>query len=210
MGIRAIAFDYGMVLSGPPNSAARTELMRMTGMQEDAFETLYWKDRHAYDRGDMTGLEFWRKFALDAGLRMDEPTLHRLNDCDARMWTTENPVMVRWQQRLRKDGFTTAILSNMGDAALASIERSLQWVQDFDVHIWSFQHRCAKPEAEIYHLLLQRLGTAPEETLFLDDREVNVEAARRMGIRALVFSTTEQLQQDMISLRLDEELPLPE
>lgn len=210
MSIRAVVFDYGMVLSGPPDNRERAELMRITGLREDVFEPLYWKDRHAYDRGDCTGLEFWRKFALDAGLTVDEATLHTLNQCDARMWTTENPGMVRWQQRLRSAGFTTAILSNMGDSALESIERSLAWVKDFDVHIWSFQHRCAKPEPEIYALLLQRLGTAPEETLFLDDRRVNVEAARKVGIRAIEFSAIAQLRQDMISLRLDEELALPE
>lgn len=210
MGIRAVVFDYGMVLSGPPDESARAELLRLTGMSEAAFEALYWVDRHAYDRGDLSGIEFWRKFAQDAGLRLDEATIDALNRADARMWTTENPAMVRWQQRLRGEGFTTAILSNMGDSVLACIEEHLPWIHDFDVHLWSYKHGCAKPEPGIYHLLLHELETAPEETLFLDDKLANVEAARRAGIRALVFSDVEQLRQDMISTRLDGELPLPE
>lgn len=209
MSIRAVVFDYGMVLSGPPEAAARAELLRLTGMDEAAFESLYWVDRHAYDRGELSGIAFWRKFARDAGLALDEAALDELNRWDARMWTTENPEMVRWQQRLRSDGFTTAILSNMGDAVLASLEANLPWVSGFDVHIWSYRHGCAKPEPEIYRLLLHELATAPEETLFLDDKRVNVEAARRAGIRALEFSSVEELRQDLISSRLDGELPLP-
>ena len=67
----------------------------------------------------------------------------------------------------------------------------------------------AKPELEIYQLLLDQLGTAPEETLFLDDKIENIEAARHFGIRALQFSTIEQLRQDLITTRLDQWLPLP-
>ncbi len=210
MSIRAIAFDYGMVLSGPPEPAARAQLLRLTGLDEDAFEALYWVDRHAYDRGELSGLEFWRKFASDARLSLDDDTLHALNAWDARMWTTENHAMIRWQQRLRSEGFATAILSNMGDAVLASIERNLPWARDFDAHIWSYQHGCAKPELDIYYLLLQRLGTAPEETLFLDDKQVNIDAAHRVGMHALVFTNVAQLCQDLISIRLDTELPLPD
>ncbi len=209
MSIRAVVFDYGMVLSGPPDPAARQQLLRITGMEEAAFEALYWVDRHAYDRGDLTGIGFWQKFARDAGLALNEESLAALNHWDARMWTTENPAMVRWQQLLRSQGLATAILSNMGDSVLASIESNLSWIADFDLLIWSYQHGCAKPEAAIYTLLLDRLGTAPEETLFLDDKEANVEAARKAGIHALPFSTVDQLRQDMISMRLDEQLPLP-
>jgi len=36
-----------------------------------------------------------------------------LNLWDARMWTTENPAMLAWQQRLKERGLLTAILSNM-------------------------------------------------------------------------------------------------
>jgi putative hydrolase of the HAD superfamily len=210
MGIRAVVFDYGMVLSGPPGKIARAELLRITGMTEDDFEALYWKDRHAYDRGDLNGMQFWRKFVQDAGLALEDNLLSELNRWDARMWTSENTAMVRWQKRLRSEGFTTAILSNMGDSVLENIERELEWVQDFDIHVWSYRHGCAKPEPNIYHLLLQRLATAPEETLFLDDKQINVEAARKFGMQAIPFSNTDQLRQDMISMKLDEELPLPE
>ena len=67
----------------------------------------------------------------------------------------------------------------------------------------------AKPEPEIYHLLLDRLRVAPEEVLFLDDKLENIEAARNLGIVGLQFSTIEQLRQDLISSGLDQWLPLP-
>lgn len=209
MSLRAVVFDYGMVLSGPPFPQAHQELRRISGLSHEAFEELYWIDRHAYDRGDLSGLRFWQKFVSDANLSLSHEQIAELNYWDAQMWSTTNPETLAWHRQLKERGLKTAILSNMGDSVLENIERSFAWIDDFDVLIWSYQHRMAKPQAEIYHLLLEKLGTAPEETLFLDDKLENIEAARHLGIRALQFSTVNQLREDLISCGLDASLPLP-
>jgi putative hydrolase of the HAD superfamily len=198
-----------MVLSLPPKPDAQAELRRITGLTQDGLEQYYWVDRHAYDRGDLTGLGFWEKLVSDAGLSLSSEQIAELNDWDARMWTTINPEMLAWHGQLKLQGVRTGILSNMGDSVLESIERHFDWIADVDVPIWSFQHNLAKPEAAIYELLLERMGTAPEETLFLDDKPENIEAARLLGIRGLQFSTVEQLRQDLISSGYDSDLPLP-
>lgn len=209
MALQAVVFDYGMVLSGLPDPAAHAEMRRITGLSYESLEALYWVDRHAYDRGDLTGLDYWRKLAADAGLDLSPESIAELNGWDARMWTTFNPEMVAWHQALKARGITTAILSNMGDAVMESISGSFSWIADFDIPIWSYRHRMAKPEPAIYELLLTKLGTAPEKTLFLDDKLENIEVARQFGIVGLQFSTVEQLRRDLVSCGLDAELPLP-
>jgi putative hydrolase of the HAD superfamily len=198
-----------MVLSGPPHLESKDALKRITGLSEEEFERLYWVDRHAYDRGELTGLEFWRKLAADAGLSLSEDEIAELNRHDSRMWTTENKETLAWVALLQARGFKTAILSNMGDSVLESIAGSFAWITSFDVLIWSYQHNLAKPEAAIYRLLLRRLGTAPEETLFLDDKLENIEAARELGIVGLQFSSVEQLRKDLIDSGIGDSLPLP-
>ena len=44
-----------------------------------------------------------------------------------------------------------------------------------------------KPEPRIYEILLERYGLTPSETLFIDDREMNIEAAAALGIHGFVF-----------------------
>jgi HAD superfamily hydrolase (TIGR01509 family) len=125
------------------------------------------------------------------------------------MWTTQNPAMLAWQLQLKQRGLLTAILSNMGDTVLANIEREFDWLPRFDVLVWSYQHNMAKPDPAIYKLALERLGTKPEETLFIDDKQVNIEAARALGLVAIQFSTVEKLRTDLIAHGLDKDLPLP-
>jgi HAD superfamily hydrolase (TIGR01509 family) len=77
------------------------------------------------------------------------------------------------------------------------------------VLVWSYQLRVAKPDPAIYRYALERLGTRPEETLFLDDKAENVETAVAMGMKGLIFSTVEKLRADLIDSGLSKELPLP-
>ena len=209
MPLRAVVFDFGMVLSGQPNMDAHATMVQITGMPVERFETFYWADRLAYDQGTLSGLRFWQNFVYDAGLDLNESAVEELHRLDALYWTTQNPVMLAWQAELKKRGLLTGILSNMGDSVLASLEKHFDWLPSFDVLVWSFQLGMIKPDPAIYHHLLTRLGTRPEETLFLDDRHANVEAAQKLGIHAIEFTTVEKLRDDLVAAGLDRELPLP-
>jgi putative hydrolase of the HAD superfamily len=209
LALRAVIFDYGMVLTDVPDTKAHDAMVRITGLPVEQFETLYWNDRHAYDEGKLSGIAFWQKFLREAHLDLGQSTVEELNLLDARMWTTQNPAMVAWQNRLKQHGLLTAILSNMGDSVLDSIEREFAWIRGFDVLVWSFQLHMAKPDPAIYLHTLQKLGTRPDETLFIDDRRVNVDAAIALGMKAAEFSTIDRLRTDLIAAGLEPELPLP-
>ena len=209
MALRAVIFDYGMALTGPQDPEAHAALLRITGLPADRFETLYWVDRHAYDEGKLSGIAFWQKLLRKAHLDVDQTTVEELNRLDARMWTTQNPAMVAWQNRLKQHGLLTAILSNMGDSVLASVEHEFAWIKGFDVLVWSYQLHMAKPDPAIYLHTLQKLGTRPDEALFIDDKRVNVDAAIALGMKAVEFSTIDRLRTDLIAAGLESELPLP-
>jgi len=192
LALRAVVFDYGMVLTGPQEPEAYAALLCITGLPRERFESLYWADRPAYDEGKLTGLGFWEKFLRQAGLDQNQRMAEELNRWDARMWTTENPAMVAWQLALKEHGLKTAILSNIGDEVLASVERAFDWIHRFDVLVWSYQLGIAKPDPELYRHTLVELGVQPGETLFIDDKLPNVEAAQALGIQAIQFSSAER------------------
>ena len=63
MPIRAVLFDYGLVLSAPPDPAAWARMKAITGLDEARFDRAYWLPRHDYDRGTHTGPGYWRTVA---------------------------------------------------------------------------------------------------------------------------------------------------
>jgi putative hydrolase of the HAD superfamily len=209
LSLRAVVFDYGMVLTGPPDPAAHAALLRLTGLAPASLDSLYWINRPAYDEGKLTGLAFWQKLVTEAGLNLGQSVLEELNLWDARMWTTRNDAMLAWQRQLKDRGFLTAILSNMGDNVLALMKRKFDWLSRFDVLVWSYQLRMAKPDPAIYRYMLKEIDTRPEETLFIDDSPANIEAAQALGMKGVVFTTVEQLRADLVASGLDGALPLP-
>ncbi len=209
MALHAVVFDYGMVLTGPPDPTAYANLLRITGLTAERLDKFYWADRHAYDEGKLTGLGYWQKIAGDAGLDLGPAEIDELNLWDARMWTTQNEAMLAWQQKLKQHGVLTAILSNMGDSVHANIEREFDWLSRFDLLVWSYQLGIAKPDPAIYRHVLKELGTKPDETIFIDDKKVNVVAALALGMNGLLFTTAAQLRADLISQGYDFDLPLP-
>jgi putative hydrolase of the HAD superfamily len=209
LALHAVVFDYGIVLTGAPDPEAWANLLRITGMPQERFEPLYWADRRAYDEGHLSGVGFWQRFLLSAGMPANWAMAEELNRWDVRLWTMENPAMVAWQLQIKERGLKTAILSNMGDSVLESVEREFDWIHRFDVLVWSCQFGVVKPDPAIFRHTLDELGSRPEEMLFIDDRRENVEAARALGIQAIQYSTVERLREELIAAGLDAELPLP-
>ena len=95
---------------------------------------------------------------------------------------------------LRRAGVRTAVISNMPVTLRTYLERSCEWLPQFDCSYYSCDFHRAKPAAEAFLHCLNCLGVAPGEALFLDDRQENVEAARRLGIHAIHFVNPEQAQ----------------
>jgi putative hydrolase of the HAD superfamily len=210
LALRAVIFDYGMVLTAPPDPEAWAALKRITGLDEERLHELYWGFRHEYDEGKLTGLTFWHKVADEAGIGLSAEMFDELNDWDARMWTIESRPMLAWHERVRQRGLRTAILSNMGDNIHNRMIELFDWLPRFDVLVWSYVLGVTKPDPAIYRHVLKELDLLPEEVFFLDDRSPNIEAARALGMRCHQFTTVEKLRADLVAQGLDAQLPLPE
>jgi len=56
-----------------------------------------------------------------------------------------------------------------------------------------------KPDPQIFHRALDRLGFSPEESFFTDDMPENVEGARAAGLSGSVFTTPAALEADLVA-----------
>lgn len=65
--------------------------------------------------------------------------------------------------------------------------------------------RTQKPDDRIYTLACDRLGVSPIESVFIDDIHANVEAARRLGMKGIVFNSVDGLRSELTKLRLIQE-----
>lgn len=190
-------FDYGQVLSGPPDPAAWARMRAVTGLDEDALHEAYWAFRHDYDRGGLTGRAYWHEVARHAGVTFDAEQTAALLDADVALWTQLNLPMVRWAARLQGTGMCTGILSNIGDAIAEGIRGRLPWLSGFDHCTWSYALGMAKPQEAIYVATAMALKTPPEMILFIDDKEENIAGAESVGMRAIHYTDHAEFEQAM-------------
>lgn len=200
--INAVLFDYGMVLSGPPDPTARRDMERILGVDEETFQAAYWKHRDSYDRGTLGGLTYWNSVARDLHKSLDAVSLDALIDADNALWTQPNHPMIQWATSLQLAGIKTGILSNIGDAMEAGIRERFPWLEEFSHYTFSHRLGIAKPDPEIYRHAVEGLGVPADEILFVDDKEENILAARVAGLVAVQYTSHEAFVQEMQRLGL--------
>jgi putative hydrolase of the HAD superfamily len=195
--VKAVIFDYGEVLCHRP---APEEIARLAGffnIRVDQLPTLWERNRGPYDRGDLTPEVYWSVFAKDAGAELAPEQLEEIHKLDMEMWSNVNSSMVEWANQLRSSGMKVGLLSNMHPEMATHCRRHFSWLKDFDFVTFSGEVRLIKPDPAIYEHTLRGLGVTAAETLFLDDREVNIRGAQVLGINALRFESIEQLRSEL-------------
>jgi putative hydrolase of the HAD superfamily len=205
--IRAVLFDYGMVLSGPPDPAAWLEMKRILDVDGIPFDELYWKHRDDYDRGILTGVAYWEHVARDLGRELSAAQLDELLAADTRLWSQPNDPMIEWAASLQRAGIKTGILSNLGDAMEAGILARFPWLAEFTHRTFSHRLGMAKPDAAIYRRAADGLETPVAEILFVDDREENIAAAKAAGMQGIRYVSHEQFRRDLHEAKFEINAP---
>jgi putative hydrolase of the HAD superfamily len=183
--IRALIFDYGGVLMRTVDPTARRRLERQFDLDRGQAEQLVFRSPRWDDvqHGHTDSNAFWADVGERLGLDTAGVEAFRRG-----FWAGDRPdqEMVEHIRHLRSQGYRTALLSN-APADLPEYLEQLGIVDAFDVIVISGVEGVAKPDPEIYRRALGRLDVAPHQAVFIDDMRVNVEAARRAGLRAWRF-----------------------
>jgi putative hydrolase of the HAD superfamily len=195
--VHAVLFDYGMVLSGPPDPTAWARMRDIANLSEEQFHNGYWTHRHAYDRGDLTAESFWTRAASPTHAILTPSQIAALIAADVDYWSTLNPPILAWARTLQQARIPTGILSNMPDAMEAGLRARHPWIDDFPHHTWSHSLKLAKPEPAIYLHAVAGLNTPPENILFLDDKPENIAAAEALKMQGILYTTHNAFEREM-------------
>lgn len=98
--------------------------------------------------------------------------------------------------KLKRAGYRLFGLSNWSNTVYPVIDK-YEVFRHLDGMIISCEEHVIKPQPEIYLRLCDKYGLKPEECLFTDDRQANVDGARRVGMEAILFTSAEQYVTDI-------------
>ena len=175
-----IVFDLGGVLFARDRNKCTQEFHDFFSFIRSEPMPAFWED---YDRGVLTLDEVTGILSgVNACPRAKCEEYLRLSiDMQEPVKPTEQLV-----RDLKAAGYKLFVLSNMSREFIDFL-RKMPVYRCFDGEVISCEEQVVKPEPEIYRRLLDRYSLDPAETLFIDDRPVNLEAARTFGISTFLF-----------------------
>jgi 2-haloacid dehalogenase len=192
MPIEAVVFDIGgVLLDWNPRYLYRKLFDDEQEMERFLGEvcTLEWHDAH--DRG----MPFEPSCAELAAI-------HPVYAEQIHAWGTRSEEMiggvigdsVELLAELKEAGVPCYALTNMEVETYPKRAERFPFLRSFDGAVVSGFEGIAKPDPEIFNLLLERFSLKPETTLLIDDSARNVSAARRVGMQAVEFHSVSELR----------------
>jgi putative hydrolase of the HAD superfamily len=192
--VEAIVFDVGGVLLAlePEKSFAAFARAGAPGFDRIWQRDTAQKSLYRFEVGEIDVAQFRREIGADLGATLSEPAfdaafcamLGPIADDHFALLTTLSAAMPLF------------VLSNNNVLHLTAIERRYPSFRTFFREAYFSQEiRARKPEANAFSLTLQRAKVAAERTLFVDDSEANVAAARAQGMQGMHLPRNGDLRQ---------------
>jgi putative hydrolase of the HAD superfamily len=192
--IKTIAFDFGGVIAKSDKNEINQFLAKQLEISyEEAYEIQ--NQLKIYCNQGRLEKEFWDYYTKTTGKEL--PTnWTELFDSARLKAIKEIPGTVQIVKELQKQGFQTAILSNVR-INQAKLKRQLGYYDMFHPVLLSFEIGVKKPNLKSYQILLDQLKISPQQLLFIDNKEENVKAAKSLGIDAITFINAKQLAEEL-------------
>jgi len=187
-----VLFDLGGVVLGSPLHAIR-DYEQELGLERNAInrvaaETAPVGAWSRLERGELEMEPFYAAFEADcraAGIEMCARTMMGRMALAAE----PRPIMLNAIERLREHGLRLGALTNnwahTEDEGGGRSDGTRALASRFDVFIESSVEGLRKPDPAIYALACERLGSQPDQVVFLDDIGPNLKPARAMGMETI-------------------------
>lgn len=198
-GVDAVCFDLGRVLVDFDWMRALGDVMAASGLtRADIKERLILSEPfHAFETGRRSPLEFHADLEARLNVRLPYPRFCELWNS---IFTGEIAGVVALAERLRERGVPVAVLSNTNALHAEYLRGRFAWLRAWDHVYLSHEIGARKPDAASYRHVLDRLGVAPERTVFVDDLPDNIEGARAVGMQGVLASSPDATLQGLAAL----------
>ncbi len=195
--VRAVVFDVGGVLLRTDDHGPRRRLAESMGLTEAQLHDAVFESPLARSAtlGTVREEALWADVARRFNLDVTQMAAFQAGFWGGDVFDTD---FMAWIGALRPR-VSTGLLSNAWSGARDTFINRFACYRYVDSVVISAEEGVAKPDPEIYRICLRRMGVTAEETVFVDDFARNIEAANRLGMRGILFSSRAQAMAEIES-----------
>ncbi|MDO9509097.1 MAG: HAD family phosphatase [Thermovirgaceae bacterium] len=194
MAVKCVTFDFGGVIAEEGFREGMRTLALRFGL--DPGETIKMAFRLVFEVRFVEGVcsekDFWGMFRERAGVDADDATLREmvLSRFVVRPW------MLELAKSLKERGYIVAMLTDQA-GWLKELDLETPFLHLFDPVINSWDTGKTKKDPTAFTDLAAAVGLDPQEILFVDDNEGNIERAASMGLKTILFRDRESFEEEI-------------
>jgi epoxide hydrolase-like predicted phosphatase len=113
--------------------------------------------------------------------------------------TIDNKILIKFILKLKNKGYKQGILSIQWSIN-KEILISKKYYSLFNESVISCIDKVKKPTPEAFQLILKKMNAIPEQTIFIDDKQENLDAAKSLGINTVLFTNNQELKKEFVKL----------
>jgi len=191
--IESVIFDWGGVLIDDPAPGLIRYCADVLHVSDEHFIEAYGKFEVDFRKGAISEDSFWVQLAGELNVSRPAP-VSLWGQAFAEVYKPKED-MFSLVSLLSNNGYKTALLSNTEIPAMQYFYQ--QQYDMFDVLVFSCWERLKKPERKIYELVLERLNSRPNQSVFIDDKPKCIKGAQEAGLNTILFESVSQVKKEL-------------
>lgn len=189
--IKNVIFDIGnVILEYNPKRYLREKIMDLD-LEKILFKEIFQsKEWERLDRGTITEEE-----AINEIIKRNPTIEQDIRKAFENWYELLLPIKETMEviKILKREGYNIYYLSNFHKNSFEVIKQKYNFLEEFNGGIVSFNENLLKPEFEIYKKLLEKYNLKGEECVFIDDMEININAAKKININTILYKDYDNL-----------------
>jgi len=194
----ALFFDIGgVILTNGWDRGARRRAVEKFGLDAEEFDSRHEMVVHAWEMGQITLDEYLRRTVF---YRRRPFTRDEFESFLFSQSHEDAEAVAAVKQYCSAQRWLVATLNNESFELNEYRIKKFKLRELFSIFLSSCFLGVRKPDEKIYHLALGITQRSPAESVFIDDRDINLEAAARIGMRTVHYKNPQQLTADLARL----------
>jgi HAD superfamily hydrolase (TIGR01509 family) len=191
--IKGFLFDwFGVCTKENWGDCVVRELHKKTGIDEVKIKKEYKTFLQDLMSVKLSPDEFFEKFLRNVDPRIKPEEYHYL----LKIIPDMNHETLTLILQLRKK-YTVYLLSNIFAELFEKYEKKIVFKEYFDGMFLSHELKISKNDDRIWNVVLKKVQLKPDELIFIDNREMYLEIARKRGVNTILFKNNDQLRKDL-------------
>lgn len=147
----------------------------------------------AFKNGTMSEEEYRERAKKELGLSYSNEEIYKI----LRESYEVNEKVEQLAKKLKEKWYKIWVCSNNFPTRIRELNKKFNFLDNFDVHVFSYEVGIMKPDQKIFQILVNKSGIEANKIIYSDDKEEKLQWAKSLWIQTFVFNSFDEFIQDL-------------